>query len=83
MDDNSYNRDACLEYFKAYKECKKQMVRNNICKVVTVKCILSTLFIVAWLHHFLSISLDEQYNRSYACKNCTLIVCTKLAWCTE
>ena len=26
MDDTNYNRDACLEYFKAYKECKKQMV---------------------------------------------------------
>ena len=26
MDDNNYNRDACLEHFKAYKECKKRMV---------------------------------------------------------
>ena len=26
MDDNNYDRDACLEYFKSYKECKKRMV---------------------------------------------------------
>ncbi|KAL5499858.1 hypothetical protein EMCRGX_G011323 [Ephydatia muelleri] len=25
MDDNNYDRDACLEYFKSYKECKKRM----------------------------------------------------------
>lgn len=32
MDENNYNRDACLEYFKAYKECKKRMVgKINVC----------------------------------------------------
>uniref|UniRef100_A0A1X7U7V5 Coiled-coil-helix-coiled-coil-helix domain-containing protein 7 n=1 Tax=Amphimedon queenslandica TaxID=400682 RepID=A0A1X7U7V5_AMPQE len=25
MDDNNYNRDACLEYFKMYKDCRKKM----------------------------------------------------------
>ena len=77
MDDNSYNRDACLEYFKAYKECKKQMVRNNIYKVVTVQCILSTLFIVAWLSKQMNSITD------YTCKNCTVIVCIKLTCCTK
>ena len=30
MDDNNYDRDACLEYFKAYKECKKRMVSGGL-----------------------------------------------------
>ena len=86
MDDNSYNRDACLEYFKAYKECKKQMVRTNIYNVVTntvsFECIMY-LSMYTTLHHFLSISLDEQRSITgdtlLLCKICTIIVCTKLA----
>lgn len=27
MDRNNYDRDACEQYFEAYKECKKAMVR--------------------------------------------------------
>lgn len=30
MDKNNYNRDACEQYFKAYKECKKAMVRAAV-----------------------------------------------------
>ena len=29
MDANNYNRDACLEYFKAYKDCKRRMVNMH------------------------------------------------------
>ena len=39
------------------------------------------------LHHFLSISLDEQWSITShvlpLCKNCKIIVYTKLAWCSE
>eukprot|EP00731_Ephydatia_muelleri_P012042 Em0006g936a len=38
MDDNNYDRDACLEYFKSYKECKKRMV----CSKTYVRCICVT-----------------------------------------
>ena len=41
----------------------------------------------ATLHHFLSISLDKQWSITghtlLLCKNCTIIVCTKLACCTR
>lgn len=37
MDDNNYNRDACLEYFKTYKECKKMMVSGQL-SVCTCTC---------------------------------------------
>ena len=36
LDNNDYNRDECLEYFKAYRECKSQWyVTGNICVHLT------------------------------------------------
>jgi hypothetical protein len=29
MDRNNYDRDACEQYFEAYKECKKAMVSHD------------------------------------------------------
>ena len=28
MNDSNYNRDACIKYFKAYKDCKAKQVSN-------------------------------------------------------
>ncbi|EFI27381.1 hypothetical protein CC1G_14852 [Coprinopsis cinerea okayama7 len=29
LDRNNYDRDACLEYFKAYRECKNTWIRQR------------------------------------------------------
>lgn len=29
MDRNDYNRDNCMDYFQAYRDCKKAWVRDK------------------------------------------------------
>lgn len=34
MSDSNYNRNACIEFFKVYKDCKSKQVHNTLISVV-------------------------------------------------
>ena len=36
MSESNYNRDACIKYFKAYKDCKSKQVSESVCVCATM-----------------------------------------------